>query len=250
MRSDDGACPPATPDPQLPGTLVLLRHGTSRANLAGRVAGWEDTPLAPEGEADAHRAADRILAAKIAVDIVHVSRLRRARRTAEIVTARIGVPADRIRATWRLNERHAGSFEGLTRDEMIERFGRDPVRSWKHDTDAHPVPLDPDDPRHPRQDPHYDDVPRHLLPSGESADDVLERVLPYWTTEVLGDVAAGRSVLIVTHDRVLRVLVAHMASGRPSPFDGGGGPGRVPWVATLRVDGRRLAEVTPLEAEP
>jgi 2,3-bisphosphoglycerate-dependent phosphoglycerate mutase len=243
-------CPPATTDPQLPGTLVLLRHGTSHANLAGRVAGWEDTPLAPEGEADAHRAADRILAAKLAVDIVHVSRLSRARRTAEIVTARVGVPLDRIRATWRLNERHAGSFEGLTRDEMIERFGRDPVRSWKHDTNAHPVPLDPDDPRHPRQDPRYDDVPRHLLPSGESAADVLDRVLPFWTTEVLGDLAAGRSVLIVTHDRVLRVLVAHLASSRPSPFADGGGPGRVPWVVTLRADGRGLAEVTPLGAEP
>lgn len=133
---------------------------------------------------------------------------------------------------------------------MTDRFGRDPVRSWKYGGDSRPVPLDRDDPRHPRQDPHYDDVPRALLPSGESAADVLTRVLPYWTGEVLGDLAAGRSVLVVTHDRVIRVLVGHLASDRPSPFDDGRGPGRIPWAVTLRADGRGLAEVTPLGAEP
>jgi len=172
--------------------------------------------------------------------------LTRARHTAEIVSARLGIPPDRIRESWRLNERHAGSFQGLTRDEMITRFGRDRVRSWKHDGGARPVPLDLGDPRHPRHDPRYDDVPRTLLPSGEAAADVLARVLPYWTTVVLGDVAAGRSVLVITHDRVLRVLVAHLAPDLSSPFDGDRGPGRVPWVVTLRPDGNGLTAVTVL----
>jgi len=186
--SDHGTHQVGSRDQRAP-SLVLLRHGTSHANLAGRVAGWQDTPLAPEGVADAHRAADHILAAGLAIDSVHVSRLCRARQTAEIITSRLGVPPERVRATWRLNERHAGSFEGLTRTEMIDRFGRDPVRSWKYGGDSRPVPLDRDDPRHPRQDPHYDDVPRALLPSGESAADVLTRVLPYWTGEVAADLA-------------------------------------------------------------
>jgi 2,3-bisphosphoglycerate-dependent phosphoglycerate mutase len=148
-----------------------------------------------------------------------------------------------VRSTWRLNERHAGAFEGMTRDEMTDRFGRDAVRTWKHGSDVRPVPLAPDDPRHPAHDPRYDDVPRELLPSGESAGDVLARVLPFWTSEIHDELAHGRTVLIVTHDRVLRVLVDHLGTGSPtpSPFADRTGPGRRPWAVTLRAVDRRLA---------
>jgi 2,3-bisphosphoglycerate-dependent phosphoglycerate mutase len=212
------------------------------------VAGWQDTPLAPEGEGDARRAADRIRAAGLVPNTVYASRLTRSRRTAAIVSTTLGLPPDRIRATWRLNERHAGAFEGLTRDEMMARFGRDPVRSWKHGIDTPPVPMDRDDPRHPVHDPRYDDVPRELLPSGESAADVLARVLPFWTSVVHGDLAAGRTVLVVTHDRVLRVLMGHLAGAVVPPFDDG--PGRVPWVVTLRADDLSLVSCTALGPKP
>jgi len=225
--------------PRTLGPLLLLRHGTSQANVEGRVAGWQDTPLAPEGEDDARRAADLIRAAGLVPTTVYASRLTRARRTAAIVSTALGLAPDRVRATWRLNERHAGAFEGLTRDEMMARFGRDPVRSWKHGTDTPPVPMDRDDLRHPVHDPLYRDVPVGLLPSGESAADVLARVLPFWNMVVDGDLAAGRTVLVVTHDRVLRVLKGHLAAPGDPPFDDG--PGRVPWVVTLRADDLTLA---------
>lgn len=238
-----------TPDgPRTLGPLVLLRHGTSQANVEGRVAGWQDSPLAPEGGGDARRAADRIRAAGLVPDTVYASLLTRARHTAAIVATSLDLPPGRVRATWRLNERHAGAFEGLTRDEMTARFGRDAVRSWKHGFDTRPVPMDRDDRRHPVHDPRYDDVPRDLLPSGESASDVLARVLPFWTTAVHGDLAAGRTVLVVTHDRVLRVLMGHLAGGGIPPFDDG--PGRFPWVVTLRADDHLLAGCTALGAPP
>ena len=230
--------------PRTLGPILLLRHGTSRANVEGRIAGWQNTPLAPEGEGDARRAADRIRAAGLVPDTVYASRLTRSRRTAAIVSTTLGLPPERVRATWRLNERHAGAFEGLTRDEMMARFGRDPVRSWKHGIDTPPVPMDRDDPRHPVHDPCYDDVPRELLPSGESAADVLARVLPFWTTVIHGDLAAGRTVLVVTHDRVLRVLTGHLAGTGVPPFDEG--PGRVPWVVTLRADDLTLVSCSAL----
>ena len=127
---------------------------------------------------------------------------------------------------------------------MVTRFGRDPVRSWKHGIDVPPVPMERDDPRHPIHDPRYDDVPRELLPSGESAAEVLARVLPFWTTSVHDDLAVGKTVLVVTHDRLLRVLMAHLAGIGAPPFDDG--PGRVPWIVTLRPADFSLAGCTAL----
>jgi 2,3-bisphosphoglycerate-dependent phosphoglycerate mutase len=221
------------------GPILVMRHGTSEANLEGRVAGWQDTPLAPEGESDARLAADRIHSAGLVPDTVYASRLMRAKRTADIVSTALGLPSGYVHTTWRLNERHAGAFEGLTRDEMMVRFGRDPVRAWKRGIDVPPVPMERDDPRHPVHDSRYDDVPRELLPSGESAAQVLARVLPFWNTEVHGDLAAKRTVLIVTHDRVLRVLLGYLSDTGAPPFDDG--PGRVPWAVTLRADDHTLA---------
>jgi 2,3-bisphosphoglycerate-dependent phosphoglycerate mutase len=219
--------------------FLLMRHGTSRANVEGRVAGWQDSPLAPEGVDDARRGADLIRAFGLVPDTVYSSRLTRARHTADIVTTSLGLPPGRVISTWRLNERHAGAFEGLNRDEMMARFGRDPVRSWKREADVPPVPMNRDDPRHPAHDPRYNDVPPELLPSGESAADVLARVLPFWTTVVRNDLAAGRTVLVVTHDRVLRVLMGALAGTDEPPF--GDGPGRVPWAVTLHADDHTLA---------
>jgi 2,3-bisphosphoglycerate-dependent phosphoglycerate mutase len=242
--SDSPARPEGPNGQETLGPLLVMRHGTSRANLEGRVAGWQDTPLAPEGEADAVRAADLLGAAGLVPDIVWSSRLERSRHTAGIVSKQLGLPSGRVRATWRLNERHAGAFEGLTRDEMMAQFGRERVRSWKRGSDVPPVPMDRDDPRHPVHDPRYDDVPRDLLPAGESAAALLARVLPFWTTEVHAELAAGRTVLVVTHDRVLRALMGHLTGSGSSPLDDG--TGRLPWAVTLRARDHTLATCTEL----
>jgi len=47
-------------------------------------------------------------------------------------------------------------------------------------------------------------------PAGESLEDVLVRLLPYWETAVAADLRAGRTVLVVTHGNVLRTLIGHL----------------------------------------
>ncbi len=191
------------------GPVVLLRHGTSQANRTGRTAGWQDVGLDPGGEDEAHRAARALISAGVIVQSAHVSVLGRARRTGEIVTASLGLAPSGTRESWRLNERHAGAFEGLTRDEMVEGFGRDRVRSWRHSLDVRPPQLSKSDARHPVHDARYRDVALGSLPAGESSMDVLRRVLPYWDAAVMADVRAGSGVLVVTHEHVIRLLLWH-----------------------------------------
>jgi probable phosphoglycerate mutase len=99
--------------------LLLVRHGESTWNAQSRWQGQADPPLSPLGEQQAEEAAER-LAEIASITAVWTSDLVRARRTAELIASRLGV--DRVRDEPRLRERDVGSWSGLTRAEIEERW--------------------------------------------------------------------------------------------------------------------------------
>ncbi len=103
----------------MPRRLLLVRHGESTWNAQSRWQGQADPPLSPFGERQAEDAAERV--AEIAtITAVWTSDLARARRTAELIAARVGIGDVRTEA--RLRERDVGSWSGLTRAEIEERW--------------------------------------------------------------------------------------------------------------------------------
>lgn len=96
--------------------IYLVRHGVTTWNQEGRWQGQTDTPLAPEGEAQAERVADRLASEKI--QAVLSSDLSRARRTAEAIARRHGLE---VETTERLRETGFGAWEGLTIPEIHAR---------------------------------------------------------------------------------------------------------------------------------
>jgi probable phosphoglycerate mutase len=99
--------------------LLLVRHGESTWNAQARWQGQADPPLSPLGEQQAEEAAQR-LAEIASITVVWTSDLVRARRTAELIASRLGV--DRVCDEPRLRERDVGSWSGLTRAEIEERW--------------------------------------------------------------------------------------------------------------------------------
>lgn len=110
------------------GRLVLLRHGQTDHNVAGRLQGRVDVPLNDTGRAQA-RAAARSLAAGATPDLVVSSPLSRALETAEIIAATLGVP-EPIVTEKALIEAGFGAWEGLTDAEIAERWPDD-HRQWR-----------------------------------------------------------------------------------------------------------------------
>jgi probable phosphoglycerate mutase len=94
--------------------LALLRHGPTEWNAAGRIQGHTDIPLSDAGLA-------RMAALRLPVEVmrVYASPMLRTRQTAEA----LGLPAPIYDA--RLMEQNWGSWEGLTRDEILVRYGAD-----------------------------------------------------------------------------------------------------------------------------
>ena len=104
-------------------TLLLARHGETDWNRDGRWQGLSDTRLNDLGREQAQE-----LAAGLddAVDVVYSSDLARARETAEIVAARLGLE---VRFDSRLRERGFGAWEGLSTTEIEDRFAES-HRRW------------------------------------------------------------------------------------------------------------------------
>jgi probable phosphoglycerate mutase len=101
--------------------LLIWRHGRTEWNATGRFQGQLDPPLDEEGRRQAVRVAPDLVASGLsAEDVVVVSSdLSRAAETAATLTALLGVP---LRLDPRLREHGLGSWEGLTRHEVAERY--------------------------------------------------------------------------------------------------------------------------------
>jgi 2,3-bisphosphoglycerate-dependent phosphoglycerate mutase len=191
----------------VPGKLILVRHGQSTWNLENLFTGWTDVDLTQQGHQEAAAAGRQLLLDKLSIDVAFTSVLKRAIRTLWIMLDemdRMWVPVER---SWRLNERSYGALQGLNKAQTVEKHGKAQVQLWRRSYDIPPPPLDVNDKRHPRFDPRYANIDSSLLPATESLKDTLERVLPFWDSRISSDLLAGRNVLVVAHGNSLRAMV-------------------------------------------
>ncbi|MCL2455472.1 MAG: 2,3-bisphosphoglycerate-dependent phosphoglycerate mutase [Micrococcales bacterium] len=188
----------------MPGALVLVRHGESVGNADGLFTGWLDVPLSARGQDEA-RAAGRVLReAGVLPDVVHTSLLRRA-----IVSALLTLDAaDRLwvpmHLTWRLNERHYGALQGMSKEQIRDEFGERQFAAWRRSYAVVPPSLDPSSPFAQDHDPRYAGEP---VPHAECLADVPVRAMPYWRDAIEPDLRAGRTVLVVAHGNSVRALL-------------------------------------------
>jgi 2,3-bisphosphoglycerate-dependent phosphoglycerate mutase len=185
-------------------TLILLRHGQSQWNLEDRFTGWVDVDLTPQGEAEAKRGGELIEAAGLAIDRCFTSVLTRAIRTSWLALAAAGQTFVPEVKDWRLNERHYGGLTGLNKTETAARHGADQVKIWRRSYDIPPPPLAPGGEFDFSRDRRY--AGAHL-PATESLKTTLERVQPYWDTDIVPCLTRGETLLIAAHGNSLRAIV-------------------------------------------
>ncbi|WP_129287472.1 2,3-bisphosphoglycerate-dependent phosphoglycerate mutase [Streptomyces sp. GZWMJZ-114] len=199
-----------------PYTLLLLRHGESTANADNCFTGWTDAPLTDLGRQQARTAGELLKAAAAIPDVVHTSVLRRTITTADIVSGVLGRDWLPVHRSWRLNERHYGALTGQAKTQVLDRTDATTYHQWRRSWDTAPPPAAPGA-LPPWGDDRYADLPPDVWPLTESLHDVYRRLMPYWTDQVVPDLVAGRTPLIVAHGNSLRALVAHL--DRLSPPD-------------------------------
>jgi 2,3-bisphosphoglycerate-dependent phosphoglycerate mutase len=184
--------------------LILLRHGQSQWNLEDRFTGWVDVDLTAEGEAQATKGGELIATQGLAIDRCFTSVLTRAIRTSWLALAAAGQAFVPEVKDWRLNERHYGGLTGLNKTETAAKHGADQVTIWRRSYDVPPPPLPPGSEFDFSKDRRYAGA---TLPDTESLKTTLERVQPYWDSDLVPRLTAGETLLIAAHGNSLRAII-------------------------------------------
>lgn len=157
--------------------LILVRHTESVANAQGIYQGQTyDTGLTQRGKRQAELVAKRL--GNFKIDLIYTSLLQRTKETAKIIAKRckVEVLVDR-----NLVEICHGKWEGQT-IKWVKRKYPDLYRVWK----IRPAEVQ--------------------MPAGENCYQVLERIKKF-----LNKIRRHkREILVVTHDLVLRLMIAHL----------------------------------------
>lgn len=166
--------------------FAFVRHGLSQANIDRIVAGHLDTPLVDIGRKQAKDAA--LLLKEINFHHAHGSPLSRAKETLEII---LGELKQDIAPNYHdeLKERNWGQVEGKSSLwKARDKFTKEEVDSWFTWTGRGP----------------------NSLRSGESYEDMSNRIVPFFDSTILPKLKAGENVLVVSHNGISKPLQRHL----------------------------------------
>ena len=213
-------------------TLILLRHGNSDWNQKNLFTGWVDVDLSDQGRAEARRAGAMLRESNMLPDIQYTSVLKRAIHTANIALEVADHDWIDVKRSWRLNERHYGALQGKDKAQTLEQYGQEQFMTWRRSFDVPPPALDDDSEYSQAHDPRYADLGDDL-PRTESLKLVIERMLPYWESDIKADLALGKTVLVTAHGNSLRALVKHLDNISDAEISELNIPTGIPLVYTL-----------------
>mmetsp|Transcript_33197 Transcript_33197/g.69865 ORF Transcript_33197/g.69865 Transcript_33197/m.69865 type:complete len:288 (-) Transcript_33197:163-1026(-) len=190
-------------------TLVLVRHGESTWNLENKFTGWVDVPLSPKGEEEVKAAGKLIKEAGIVPNVAFSSLQKRAISTLWKVLEETDLMWIPVTKAWELNERHYGALQGLDKQQTVDKHGKEQVLVWRRSYDIPPPTVDRTSEHHPGNDPRYAE---HDFPDDwtESLKTTLERVTPYYESNIVPQLKSGKDVIIAAHGNSLRALVKHL----------------------------------------
>lgn len=190
--------------------LVLIRHGESVWNKENKFTGWTDVDLSEKGVQEAIKAGQDLKKEGFSFDLAYTSVLKRAIKTLNNVLEQMDLLWIPVEKSWKLNERHYGSLQGLNKSETAAKFGEAQVKIWRRSYDSPPEPMTEDDERYAGKDARYKDLSKNEIPLTECLKDTVARVVPFWEKEIAPKVKSGKKIIIAAHGNSLRALVKYL----------------------------------------
>lgn len=186
--------------------VILIRHGKSIWNHDSKFTGWTNIPLTKEGKKEGVNIANIMKNNNIFPNVYFSSVLDRSVDTANIIKSNINIHST-IYTSWRLNEKHYGTLEGVPRHHIRKLYGIKFTRMMRNNFYMKPPVLkDLDSCKKYKifQNCYY-----NKIKYGESKENVLNRLLPYFENDILYSFKENKLPCVVTHKHCLRVLMKH-----------------------------------------
>ncbi len=216
--------------------LVLIRHGESTWNLENRFTGWTDVDLTPTGVEQAKQAGRLLKEAGLDFDITYTSMLKRAVWTLWHCLDQMDRTWLPVVHSWRLNERHYGSLQGLNKADIAKQYGDEQLLVWRRSYDTPPPAMEPTDVRSERSDIRYAKMNPLDIPLTECLKDTVERVMPFWNDAIAPAIKLGKRVVIAAHGNSIRALVKYLDNIGDNDIVGVNIPNGIPLVYELDAD--------------
>ena len=160
--------------------LVLVRHGQSQWNAKGLWTGWTDIELSDEGRQEAHRTATTLR--DIRFNIGFTSDQKRAKETLKIILEDLGLDKIPTKETPSIKEKNYGNYTGKNKWQIQKEAGEEMFQKIRRSWDF-------------------------VIPDGESLKMVYERVVTFYTKNILPELQKGNNVIVTASGNSLRALV-------------------------------------------
>lgn len=221
--------------------IVLVRHGESEYNRLNLFTGWTDVGLTEKGIQEAKEAGRRLKAAGYTFDLAFASVLRRSIQTLHYILDELDLLWIPEQKSWKLNERHYGALQGLSKTETAQQYGEQQLLLWRRSLTVRPPLLEPGDPRAPEHELKYAGLKPEELPLGESLEDTVHRVGDFWNNRIVPLIRKKERVLISAHGNTLRALIKYMEDIDEAALTELNIPTGVPLIYKLDEDIRPLS---------
>lgn len=191
--------------------LVLIRHGESTWNKENRFTGWTDVDLSERGLKEASDAGKILREKGFQFKFAYTSFLKRAIKTLNILLEEMDLLWIPVEKSWRLNEKHYGSLQGLNKRETVEKYGDDQVLKWRRSYDVRPPQLETADERHPGKGDRYKNIDEvGAMPATEALCDTVNRIVPYWESDISKTLKEYKEIIVAAHGNSLRGIVKYL----------------------------------------
>ena len=214
--------------------FLLVRHGQSIWNHDSKFTGWTNIPLTLKGKEEAKNIAHSLNKNNLRPNIIFSSVLHRAMSTSNIIKNELSETNNvDIHTSWRLNEKHYGTLEGVPRQFIRNIYGekftsmlrgsfnmKPPIIS-KHDINEIKIKDENNVYRFNKNNlyPVYKNCYFEKIKNGESKENVLDRLLPYFQNDICYTFQENKFPLIVTHKHCARVLMKHLLNMNDEEFE-------------------------------
>jgi len=196
--------------------FLLVRHGESVWNQDSKFTGWTNIPLTEAGREEAACVAKTLSTHGLLPNIFFTSVMDRCIETCNIINDQMKKTVP-VHTTWRLNERHYGTLEGVPRQVIRDLYGEKFTHMMRCNYSMKPPVLK--DHAFSNEYNIYRNCYFEKIKNGESKENVLDRLLPYYENDILYTLSESKFPLIVTHKHTARVLMKHLLRMSDEDFE-------------------------------